>query len=250
MSKLSQLLEDKPLNKMNALELALFIQKKTFDALTAEQAATIREAIELATWLHSGQTRKSKNNSTLVPYIEHPLRNTARIIRWNCYDPNVLIASLLHDTVEDTSHVFVENMFHKDLDDEELCRATLRDYIRHQFGDVVLNIVNDVTNPKFDNPATKNADYLKHVVSVIHNESATFLVKFSDLVDNAMSLPYALNKEFAEKQNVKYQPVLEAFETELTNLENRNFLGKEIRTEDMHFKLRYGLKQHIEARLV
>lgn len=246
MSTLSQLLEEKPLNQMNALELALFIQKKTFTVLDAQQAATIREAIELATWLHAGQTRKSKNDSTLVPYIEHPLRNTARIIRWNCYDPNVLIGSLLHDTVEDTSHTFVETMFHKKLNDEELCRDALRDYIRHQFGDVVLNIVNDVTNPKFNNPDTKNVEYLQHVVSVIHNESATFLVKFSDLVDNAMSLPYALNKDFAQKQNVKYHPVLEAFESELTNLEKRKFLGKEIHTEDMHFKLRYSLKQQIE----
>jgi len=244
MSKLSQLLENKPLNEMNALELALFVQKKTFSYLSADDAAEIREAIELATWLHAGQERRSRNNSTFVPYIEHPLRNTARIIRWNCYNKTVLIASLLHDTVEDCSHVFVEGMFQKQLDNEEICRNSLRDYIRTQFGDRVIAVIDDVTNPPFNNPETKNEEYLQHVKKVIHNEAETFLVKFSDLVDNALSLPYALNRDFAQKQTVKYHPVLEVFDSELSNLETRGFLDKSVRTEDMHFKLQYALTTH------
>ena len=54
------------------------------------------EAISFATRAHSGQVRKSSK----VPYILHPME-VAAIIGGITEDENVMIAGLLHDTVED-----------------------------------------------------------------------------------------------------------------------------------------------------
>jgi (p)ppGpp synthase/HD superfamily hydrolase len=78
------------------------------------------EAIEFAVYAHSGQFRKG----TGVPYIVHPM-GVAKLLIENDYTEAVVIAGLLHDTVEDT-------------------RVTLQE-IRAQFGDAVAELVAAVT---------------------------------------------------------------------------------------------------------
>ena len=57
----------------------------------------IHKAIEFAERSHEGQNRKG----TLVPYIVHPFE-VAQILIDAGSDTKVIIAGLLHDTVEDT----------------------------------------------------------------------------------------------------------------------------------------------------
>ena len=57
----------------------------------------LEKAIHFATTKHAGQLRKG----TTIPYIVHPLE-TMNILRSMNADTNLLIAGLLHDTVEDT----------------------------------------------------------------------------------------------------------------------------------------------------
>ena len=57
----------------------------------------LEKAIHFSTTKHAGQLRKG----TTVPYIVHPLE-TMNILRTMNADTNLLIAGLLHDTVEDT----------------------------------------------------------------------------------------------------------------------------------------------------
>jgi len=60
-------------------------------------SAEVFMAVEFATKAHSGQFRKKTN----IPYIVHPLGAAQILMELNC--PNkIVIASLLHDTVEDT----------------------------------------------------------------------------------------------------------------------------------------------------
>ena len=69
---------------------------------------SIATAIALASELHGNQFRKGNRGSlSNPPYIEHPLRNTLRLIRMGVRDESVLNGSILHDTVEDGSSVFV-----------------------------------------------------------------------------------------------------------------------------------------------
>lgn len=79
-------------------------------------ANVLNKAIRFATEKHSGQFRKS----TDIPYILHPLE-VLQILYSMRADTNVMIAGVLHDTVEDTE--------------------TTLDEIREIFGDDIVDLV-------------------------------------------------------------------------------------------------------------
>ncbi len=83
----------------------------------------IEEAIEIAAEAHHGQYRKG----THTPYITHPYAVGLILMEAGCTEV-VIIAGLLHDTVEDTD-------------------LTL-DFIRERFGDAVANIVDGCSEDK------------------------------------------------------------------------------------------------------
>lgn len=96
---------------------------KLFDKWQTERELDIQadnyrlsKAITFATERHSGQVRKS----TTIPYILHPLE-VLQILYSMRADTNVMIAGVLHDTVEDTD--------------------TTLDEIREIFGDDVAELV-------------------------------------------------------------------------------------------------------------
>ncbi|MBI2024889.1 MAG: bifunctional (p)ppGpp synthetase/guanosine-3',5'-bis(diphosphate) 3'-pyrophosphohydrolase [Candidatus Harrisonbacteria bacterium] len=60
----------------------------------------IEKAIKKAAALHTGQTRRFDN---LTPYITHPF-SVAIILSKYTNDENIVIAGLLHDTLEDTNY--------------------------------------------------------------------------------------------------------------------------------------------------
>ncbi|HBE45365.1 MAG TPA: phosphohydrolase [Deltaproteobacteria bacterium] len=82
----------------------------------------IFNAIEFAAKAHKGQYRKGTN----IPYIIHPIRVAKILIESRCPE-DVVVAGILHDTLEDTS-------------------VTI-DEIREQFGDAVAAIVVSVSEP-------------------------------------------------------------------------------------------------------
>src|SRR5581483_9171299 len=56
----------------------------------------LEDALELASQLHRGDRRQNE------PYINHPLRVAIRIMsHYGIRDPDVIVAALLHDAVED-----------------------------------------------------------------------------------------------------------------------------------------------------
>ncbi len=83
----------------------------------------IEEAIEVAAEAHHGQYRKG----THTPYITHPYAVGLILMEAGCTEI-VIIAGILHDTVEDTD-------------------LTL-DFIRERFGDAVANIVDGCSENK------------------------------------------------------------------------------------------------------
>src|SRR6476660_5351370 len=80
------------------------------------------DAVEFAAHAHAEQFRKG----TRIPYITHPLNVMRLLIEADCAE-DVVIAGLLHDTVEDTP-------------------VTLDD-IRSRYGSVVADLVAGVTEP-------------------------------------------------------------------------------------------------------
>ena len=79
-------------------------------------------AIEFAARAHAGQYRKQ----TKIPYIVHPLAVCQMLIEAGCRD-EVVVAAVLHDTIEDTS-------------------VTLDD-IESEFGNTVAELVLAATEP-------------------------------------------------------------------------------------------------------
>ncbi|ACF12844.1 metal dependent phosphohydrolase [Chloroherpeton thalassium ATCC 35110] len=119
------------------------------------------EAVEFATLAHKGQFRKGSK----VPYILHPLGVAKILIDKNCAQP-LIIAGILHDTVEDTP-------------------VTLAG-IEAEFGEVVARLVAGVTEPE----KSYSWEYRKnHMLTELERAPIDVLaVSCADKIDNLHSL--------------------------------------------------------------
>lgn len=187
----------------------------------------VYQAIVASTYLHAKQTRANRGNLPRTPYIEHPLRNTLRVVRWDCMSQDIIIAILLHDTVEDCAHRICRDEFGLDIKTmtKEEMRAKAYEYIEAEFGSEVRRLVAGVTNGFFVGTETKDekrAIYAAHVKAVI-TDPDIFLVKIADFVDNASGLYHNDIKENAEKVihlAIKYLPVVDIFEEQFNKFSN------------------------------
>lgn len=127
--------------------------------LTAE----VKMALEFATNAHEGQFRKYTNE----PYIVHPIA-VANLLRRVYHTEEMLIAALLHDTVEDTP-------------------VTLDD-IRAEFGDDVATLVHYLTEKSV--PEDGNRAVRKEIDALHYAEGdwRSQTIKVADLIDNTRSI--------------------------------------------------------------
>ena len=240
MINITKIYDETPLGDMSALELAITMEGYLCEI---EDPKRLIHARDLATLLHAKQTRKTRNEFKRTPYIEHPMRNTLRLLRWGIRDTDVLIASLLHDVVEDTSERFTKVVLHKPVP-EDVAKVQLMDYIKMTFGQKVAHIVQGVTNPELPkNPQEKAIAYQAHVTHAIKGDPGVFLVKLSDFVDNAVGLWHSPDDTFIARQAGKYQPMIEVFHDELDNLILLEQLSLSVEALlDIKFKLEYANK--------
>ncbi|XP_076766865.1 metazoan SpoT homolog-1 isoform X1 [Xylocopa sonorina] len=91
-----------------------------------ELLSILMKCVNFAAIKHKDQRRKDENET---PYVNHVI-GVANILvqEGNIHDPVVIVAALLHDTVEDTNTTFEE--------------------IENEFGTEVCNIVKEVTDDK------------------------------------------------------------------------------------------------------
>jgi (p)ppGpp synthase/HD superfamily hydrolase len=125
-------------------------------------------AIEVAVKAHQNQVRKG----TDIPYITHPLAVGIILAKAGCSD-DVIIAGILHDTVEDTS-------------------ITL-DYIRETFGDKVSTIVEGASEP---DKALPWEERKRHTLDFLKGASPE--VKFVALADKFNNIR-AIASDYVEK---------------------------------------------------
>lgn len=188
-----ELIEDRinslDLKHMDGSLLNFAIVNKTSEMLHVNPLK-ISEAIQLASYLHRDDTRSRRGNLPRDSYITHPLRNTLRIIRYGCTDEDILIASILHDTVEDHGREICEEFLNITPEDIFQERELALNYIGQRYGSHVQMIVTAVSNPLPTTTLTKEEKreiYAKHVIeAIVHPD--VFVVKFSDFVDNAVGL--------------------------------------------------------------
>lgn len=131
------------------------------DESAALMSQKLFQAIEFAAKAHTDQFRKY----TKIPYIVHPLGVAKILIESGCSE-EVVLAGLLHDTVEDTE-------------------VTL-DQIEDEFGKEVARLVEGASEPdksdSWDNRKKHTIDYLQDAPMDV------ILVTFADKLDNMRAI--------------------------------------------------------------
>lgn len=219
----------KAINKMNRLALKeldsaaliLVLQREVMDKPEYFNAVKVFDAVDLATYLHRKATRMNRANLPRTPYIEHPLRNTIRLLRAGCWSETVIIATVLHDVLEDCAdEILTEFLGYKDIShlSEKEKRQLALDYLISDFGEEVCKIVLAVSNgiiPAGLPVAEKNAKYAAHVADAIKDPYA-FCVKYTDVVDNATGLYHNVVKggdnSGISRRATKYLLIIDEFE--------------------------------------
>ncbi|MBQ2642293.1 MAG: HD domain-containing protein [Eubacterium sp.] len=135
------------------------------------------EAIEFATERHSGQVRRRES----IPYIMHPLE-VATIASKMTDDEEVLIAALLHDTVEDTD--------------------TTNEEIKERFGERVAKLVSSETENKRPDLPPEETWQIRKEESLEFLKNATDpgvkVLWMADKLSNIRSL-YILHEKYGER---------------------------------------------------
>lgn len=200
-----------PLKDMDGTLLVFSIINEVND----EDKVVISDACMLASYLHRNTPRKGRGMMPVDYYITHPLRNTLRLIRLGVLDVNVLVASILHDTVEDCSKeiLALAGVSCEGLNFDELVAAALR-ILAGRYNETVATLLAGVTNPEMPKHLAwqeKHKLYRAHVLAVIPDE-LVFLIKVSDIMDNAGSLHHTAKEhpDMCRKLAHKYLPLIPA----------------------------------------
>lgn len=216
-----QFKESKALKELDSVSLAEMLREHFIVSYPAHQGFFLGEAIQVASYLHRNDIRRGARGVHRTPsYIEHPLRVAYRMVRnFGVSDPNLIIAAVLHDTVEDHAHDFAdfEGVSSSSAGDEVGARRRALIFIRDTFNKDVRNIVHAVSNPVLEpgvSKAEKVAIYLEHVSAEIRKSPEARILKFSDFVDNAGSLHhhYTPGEKALNYFLDRYTPLLDVYQ--------------------------------------
>ena len=135
--------------------------------------ARLERALVLATRLHADDRRDRE------PYLNHLLRVAIRIIsHYGVHDPDVIVAALLHDAVEDHP--------------EELSAVGGQEgalgVVAAEFGPRVAELVGAVTNPAYAPDRDAHDQYREHVAESLAASPWARVIKASDFTDNGVGL--------------------------------------------------------------
>ncbi|MBS1272097.1 MAG: GTP pyrophosphokinase [Candidatus Marinimicrobia bacterium] len=155
---------EEPYNKQFR-ELAGIVE--TYHENGQAQIERLWEAYQFGQKAHDGQLRKSGD-----PYFDHCVE-VAKILADLHMDTTTIIASLLHDVVEDTGYT---------LDDVE-----------DKFGEEVANLVDGVTklgDIKFKSRQEKQAGNFRKMLLSVAEDIRVIIIKFADRLHNMRTLEY------------------------------------------------------------
>ena len=173
------------------------IEMQTLDEPSQEQ---LEKALSFVSELHLKDTRSTE------PYLNHLLRVCMRLkIYYKIEDVDILVAALLHDSVEDHA----QDIIGADLGSEEKNKEAALEIISQLFNTNVSELVRDVTNPEFDDDRDiMEIEYLEHLEDLTENgKPGSVLIKLSDFTDNATGIHYSRGPKLAKWAN-KYKPIV------------------------------------------
>ena len=127
--------------------------------------ALLERAYRIAERYHEGQARKSGD-----PYITHPLAVATILAELGMTEP-VLVAALLHDTVEDTPYTLEQ--------------------LRADFSDEVAHMVDGVTKlDKLTYGETAKAETIRKMIMATSEEVRVLVIKLADRLHNMRTIGY------------------------------------------------------------
>ncbi len=133
--------------------------------LHADDRERVRQAYRFADTAHLGQMRRSG-----LPYITHPLAVAAMCTRWHL-DAEGLMASLLHDVIED-------------------CAVEKKELVEH-FGPAVAELVDGLTKLdklQFSTHEESQAENFRKMLVTMARDMRVILVKLADRTHNMRTL--------------------------------------------------------------
>jgi HD domain len=144
----------------------------------------LEDALALASRLHAGDRRQSE------PYINHPLRVAIRIMsHYGIRDPDVIVAALLHDAVEDHAAELAPSAPGTTTAPGATTEAALA-ALAERFGPRVAELVGAVTNPEYEPGRDRHTQYREHVAASLDRSPWARVIKASDFTDNGAGLLY------------------------------------------------------------
>lgn len=149
--------------------------------LSQDDIDEITRAYRFAFDKHKGQARRSGD-----PFIEHPVQ-VARILKENNLDATLIVAALLHDTIEDTPAKFLE--------------------IESKFGHDIATIVDGLTkleNLNLNSSVDERKHYAQRLMLAVASDERVILVKLADRLHNMKTIRHMS----AEKQRAKAKETL------------------------------------------
>ncbi len=160
---------------------------------------TLIQAINFAAKKHSTQKRKGADEQ---PYINHPLEVLNLLINVGIMeDYNVLIAAVLHDTIEDTE--------------------TTEEEITELFGANVCEMVLEVTDDKSLPKAERKQLQIKHAP---HLSDGAKYIKLADKISNIRDVSENPPDGWSDKRRLEYvewgEKVIDGLRGVNSNLEN------------------------------
>jgi guanosine-3',5'-bis(diphosphate) 3'-pyrophosphohydrolase len=138
----------------------------------------VLSAASFAAERHRDQRRKGAEAS---PYINHPLALAALLAENGEDDPTLLMAALLHDTVEDTATTFHE--------------------LEAAFGPEVASIVREVTDDKSLAKAERKRLQVEHAAGLTRKAK---LVKLADKISNLRDIAASPPRDWSLERRREY----------------------------------------------
>lgn len=134
----------------------------------------LRRAFLVANEAHAGQVRKSGEE-----YITHPVA-VSEILAELGLNTTTVVASLLHDTVEDTPYSLEQ--------------------LRNDFGDEVANLVDGVTKlDKLTYGPTAEAETVRKMVIAMSRDIRVLVIKLADRLHNARTWGFVSSESATRK---------------------------------------------------
>lgn len=161
------------------------------------------DALDLAARLHRDDRRVRE------PYLNHLLRVAIRI---KCYygidDPDVLVAALLHDTVEDHPGELAALAETAGLAEAAAFAQTAAlTVLAERFGPRVAALVKAVTNPVYDPERDADEQYRQHVAASLDADPWARVIKASDFTDNGVGVIHTTGPK-VNSSAAKYRPLV------------------------------------------